>query len=117
MRGTWRGQIGAHTEFADTLEELLMLLAPDAPEEYLWHAAEVLGDILGAVAVNRYGNEAELNELLIQEALNAVHAEFFGGFADEPEHWHPTEPQQAYFENERTDDAEHFDATELLEDE
>ena len=51
MRGTWRAQMDNRVEFADTLEELLLTIAPDAPENLVWHAAEVLGAILGAEVV------------------------------------------------------------------
>ena len=33
MRGMWRAQVDHRTELAETLEELLLQLAPDAPEE------------------------------------------------------------------------------------
>ena len=51
LRGTWRAQIDHRSEFADTLEELLLKLAPSAPPDAVWSAAEVLGAILGAEVV------------------------------------------------------------------
>ena len=116
LRGVWRGQIDHRTEFGDTLEELLAKLAPTAPEENIWKAAEVLGGILGAEVV-------ELQEL--SEGVYDNLEDFFasldanGGFTEgmleglaplreqddvtpveaEPveESWQPTEAQQAYF--------------------
>lgn len=51
IRGVWKSELDGRAEFADTLEELLQKLAPDAPPEYVWNAAEVLGGILGATVV------------------------------------------------------------------
>lgn len=51
LQGVWCAKVGYASEFADALEELLLKLAPSAPEEHIWHAAEVLGAILGAEVV------------------------------------------------------------------
>lgn len=51
IRGVWKSELDGRAEFADTLEELLQKLAPDAPPAYVWNAAEVLGGILGAPVV------------------------------------------------------------------
>ena len=98
LRGVWRAQVGPRTYFADTLEELLLILAPDAPEEYVWHTAEVLGSILGAAVVeNDYSGEQ-------------MSAEDWASFL---ESWQPTEAQQAYFKNERSEEAQEFDPDEM----
>ena len=104
LRGVWRAQVDSRTEFAETLEGLLLKIAPGAPEEYVWHAAEVLGGVLGAEVV-------ELSQIKDEDfsglfaAVFAENDEFVVPLnADEDEPWQPTEAQSAYFEPERTDE-------------
>ena len=72
MRGTWRAQMDNRVEFADTLEELLLTIAPDAPENLVWNAAEVLGAILGAEVVE-----------LVPDDLYGEFEQFFTGLESE----------------------------------
>lgn len=133
MRGTWRAQSESRTYFDDTLEGLLVQLAPEAPEEYLWHTAEVLGAILGAEVVEipqmsqvdfqaladaifgdqdapeHWESAADDGRSLVDELL----AERREEAARENESWQPTEAQQAYFEGERTEEVENFTAPEI----
>lgn len=51
IRGFWKADMNGRCEFADTLEELLQKMVPDAPEDYVWKSAEVLGSVLGAECV------------------------------------------------------------------
>lgn len=119
LRGVWRCQIDSRTEFADTLEELLLKIAPGAPEEYTWHTAEVLGAILGAEVVELETN-SDPDFLGIYEAIfgerdenepwdpgGASMAEMLAAAAADPEgktlegvgfRWEPTEAQKAYFD-------------------
>ena len=64
IRGVWKSELDGRAEFADTLEELLQKLAPDAPPEYVWSAAEVLGGILGATVVEVEQDYSNLMEWL-----------------------------------------------------
>lgn len=110
LRGVWRAQVDSRTFFADTLEELLLILTPDAPEEYVWHAAEVLGTILGAevVEVSRNEDENTVFGIPIDWLISSDEDERQTGWTREEaaaldkfqqdESWHPTEAQQTYFE-------------------
>lgn len=108
LRGVWRAQVDSRTFFADTLEELLLILAPDAPEEYVWNAAEVLGTILGAEVVELSRNEDEntVFGIPIDWLITSDEDERQTGWTREEaaalnkfhESWHPTEAQQTYFE-------------------
>ena len=64
IRGVWKSELDGRAEFADTLEELLQKLAPDAPSEYVWNAAEVLGAILGATVVEIEQDYSNLRQWL-----------------------------------------------------
>lgn len=97
MRGVWRAQNDSRTFFDDTLEGLLVQLAPDAPEEYLWHAAEVLGTILGAEVVEVQPSFAESDPEGWAEMRDLL-----------LERWAPTDDQNAYFQPQRTEEVEHF---------
>lgn len=98
LRGVWRAQVGSRTYFADTLEELLLILAPSAPEEYVWHTAEVLGSILGAEVVENVDSGEQMS------------AEDLALFL---ESWQPTEAQQAYFQPDRSNDVQAFNPDEM----
>ena len=110
MRGVWRAQIDSRTYFADTLEDLLYDIAPDAPDEYRWHAAEVLGGILGAEVVEVPQIEAvdfgEFFSALVAEGTEEIASELATDVeqlrGDVDESWQPTEAQQAYFEPPHT---------------
>ena len=112
MRGMWRIQVDHRTELAETLEELLLKLAPDAPEEYVWHAAEVLGSILDAETVKIEPDYSALHAALFplhEDDERAIALDPFAPTSRDEENWQPTQAQQAYFEDERTEDAEAFD--------
>lgn len=64
LRGVWRVQVDSRSEFAGTLEELLLKIAPQHEDAHLWAAAEVLGGILGAQVVEIPHADEELFSLL-----------------------------------------------------
>lgn len=92
VRGVWKAELNNRAEFADTLEDLFLKLAPDAPLTHLWNTAEVLGSLLGAQAV-----EVDYSGLAAM-FLDTIYEE----------QWNPTPEQQAYFEPERTEEVESF---------
>ena len=77
LRGTWRAQIDHRSEFADTLEELLLKLVPSAPPDAVWSAAEVLGAILGAEVV-----ELESSPQLTPDEWSEMRDLFLESFGD-----------------------------------
>ena len=96
VRGVWKAELNGRCEFGDTLEELLLKLAPDAPLDYVYHSGEVLGGILGAEAVE-----------LPQFVPDSGFADWFTsalqeleGVEPQAQSWQPTDAQRAYFETE-----------------
>ena len=112
VRGVWKAELNGRCEFGDTLEDLLLKLAPDAPLDYVYHSGEVLGGILGATVVELPC--AEDYESSCAEAVEVPQYVPDSGFADwftsalqelegvEPQaqSWQPTDAQRAYFETE-----------------
>lgn len=60
VRGVWHAKLDGRSEFGDTLEELLLKLAPEAPESQVWATCDVLGGILGAEVVELQPQEIEM---------------------------------------------------------
>lgn len=97
LRGTWRAQHESRTFFDETLEGLFVQLAPGAPDDKLWAAAEVLGGILGAEVVELAPNDDD-NDVFgipVDWLITSDEDEAFTG-------WQPTEAQQEYFNPGRT---------------
>lgn len=95
IRGVWRAQNESRTYFDETLEGLLVQLAPDAPAEYVYHTAEVLGGVLGAEVVEVPQMSPEYLQAIEQDFAALADAVF--NAQDDPDHWEPTDAQRAYF--------------------